>query len=841
MNIPRLRWTLRARAFALALALVLSSLPALAQRPAAPQTPQPPPCTWPRSHDYDVQHYRIALSFDWATKSVTGETAITFRPFRDDLGEVEFDAGDMTIDSVRLDGAGALKFRYEGRERLFITLDRAYPAGTDIAVTINYTATPTKGLTFITPTKADPRRPYQIWSQGESETNHYWFPCYDYPNDKATSEVIATVDDRYEVISNGELAGVEPGPKPKTKTWHWRLDVPTSSYLISIIVGDFAEIRQSFKDKPVVSYVYRDELEEGRLSFAKIAEMVAFFSARIGVDYPYAKYAETTVRDFGGGMENISATTLTDRTVHDRRAALDVSSDSLISHELAHQWFGDLLTCHDWGQTWLNESFATFFEALWTEHDQGRDAYLYEMMGNQQQYLRAWHGGDRHPIVTERYAGPEAMFDTYSYQRGGAVLNMLRFVLGDDLFWKAIHHYVTKYRAQTVETPQLVIAIEEVTGQDLGWFFDEWLYKIGHPVFELTPAYDKASGSLKLEVKQTQKPDDTRPWFRSPDYFTMPVDIAVTTASGEKVHRVWIDKPDQEFTFALDGPPLFVNFDRGNILIKEVRYSRGIEEAAAELLHDADVMGRVRAAIELKAHPGEAGEKALAEAAGHDSFWGVRLEAVKALSEMKTAGCRQALIEALKDGDSRVRRAAIQGLGALKDPKLAGLFMGVTKTDPSYFVVAEAARALGQTAAPQAYVTLTGLLKQDSWQETIRGGALRGLAALKDPRSLGAAFKYAAPGNPSELRGPAFALLAEVGKGNDRVLAILTAALKEESRQTGFAAVQALGTLADPRTIPALEEFLKRPDFPPFAKPMITATIERIRNAAKKAQEKKGK
>jgi aminopeptidase N len=839
MNNLKFRWTVSARALVLMLILALFSLPAIAQQPAAAQAPQPPPYQWPRSHDYDVQHYRIVLAFDWSKKSVTGETTITFRPFKSDLNEVEIDAGDMTISSVKLARGEPLKFRYEDSEKLYVTLDRAYPAGTDIAITISYTATPTKGLTFITPTEAEPQQPYQIWSQGESETNHYWFPCYDYPNDKATSEVIATVEDKYQVISNGMLVSAQPDSKRKTKTWHWRLDTPTSSYLVSIIVGEFAEVKQSFKKKPVISYVYRDQLEDGRLSFAKIAQMVAFFSEMTGYDYPYAKYAETTVRDFGGGMENISATTLTDRTVHDQRASLDVSSDELISHELAHQWFGDLLTCRDWGNTWLNESFATFFEALWTEHDKGRDAYLYEMMGNQQQYLQAWNRGSRHPIVTNRYTNPEGMFDTYTYARGGAVLNMLRFVFGEELFWKAINHYVTKYQWQPVETPQLVIAIEEATGQNLGWFFDEWVYKMGHPIFEITPLYDEAAKTLKINVKQTQKPDDQRPWFQSPEYFTMPVEIAITTASGEKVHRVWIDKPEKEFTFALDDKPLIINFDRGNYLIKEVRFSRDGDELAYQLLHDGDVTGRVRAAIDLKTQRSEAGEKALAEAALHDSFWGVRLESVKTLSGLKTEGSRQALLEALKDKESRIRRAAIQGLGALKDPKLADLYTGITKTDPSYFAIADAARALGESGAPQAYDALLALLNQDSWQDTIRGGAIGGLAALKDPRALDVALKYAAPGNRAGVRSPAFELLAEVGKGNDRALEILTAALKEPSRQTGFSAIRALGTLADPRSIPALEEFAKRPDFPPFAMQMVSMTINRIKNAAKQNQEKK--
>ena len=235
------------------------------------------------------------------------------------------------------------------------------------------------------------------------------------------------------------------------------------------------------------------------------------------------------------------------------------------------------------------------------------------MYGNQQGYFQAWNQGNRRPIVTVRYSDPDELFDAYAYPRGGAVLSMLRFVLGEESFWKAINHYVKKNQWQNVETSDLNAAIEEATGQNLSWFFDEWVYRMGHPEFEITSSYD-GSKSLKLTVKQTQKPDDKRPWFRSPDFFTMPVDIAVTTGSGEKIHRVWIDKPEKEFTFEVDSKPLIVNFDRGNYIIKQVKFNRSDDELAYQLLHDSDTMGRVLAAIALKGHPGDAVTKAAAEA-----------------------------------------------------------------------------------------------------------------------------------------------------------------------------------------------------------------------------------
>jgi aminopeptidase N len=813
--------------------LLLSFAMALAQAPAAGEAQNAPPYQWPRSHNYDVQHYRIKLSFDWAAKSVTGETTITLKPLAGDFKEVEIDAGEMSIKSVTLAGGSPLKFDYRDNEKLFVSLDRAYTPANTIAVTINYSATPKKGLTFILPAESEPGRPRQIWSQGEARTNHYWFPCYDYPNDKATSELIVTVEDNYRVVSNGVLVSATPEPKSKMKTWRWRMDQPFSSYLVSIIVGEYAEITGQFKGKPVVSYVYPDQVENGRLSLGKLPQMVAFFSEKLGYNYPYPKYAQTMVRDFPGAMENITATTMTDTSVHDKRAHLDVSSDEIESHELAHQWFGDLLTCRDWGEIWLNESFATFMEAVWNEREKGRDDYLYEMSNNQESYYQAWYAGNRRPIVAKRYEDPDELFDVYPYPRGGAVLNMLRFVLGEEQFWKAIRHYVKKYEWQNVETAQLNIAIEEATGQNLGWFFDEWVYKMGHPEFEVASAYDETKKTLRLTVKQTQKKDDTRPWFQSPDFFITPVDVAITTAAGEKTHRVFIDQPEEQFTFDVDSKPLIVNFDRGNYLIKRVKFNRSDDELAYQALRDPDSTGRVRAAIELRASRSETGVKALTEAAVKDSFWAVRLEAVKSLAEYKTDASRAGLLEAAKDKDSKVRRAAITGLAAFKDKRLAGLFTGIINSDPSYYVVAEAAKALGQTEAPDAFDTLSPLLKQDSWQDIIKGGALSGIAALKNPNALEIGLRYAAPGNRMSLRGTAFQMLATIGRGDERALKALTDALKEPSPQIMFSAIQAIGALGDPRAAPALEELLKNlpPGIPEgMLKQFVGGLIDQLKN-----------
>ncbi len=813
----------------LLLLLAVSSLPFPRQNPVA-TTSSAAPLRAPRTHDYDVQNYRIVVHFDWVSRSVSGETTITLRPVKNDLKEVEIDAGKMNINRVRLARGTPLKFRYEGDEKLVVALDRQYPAGRDIAVTVDYSATPVKGLTFITPTEAEHDRPYQIWSQGEAESNHYWFPCYDHPDDKATSELIATIDKKYEVISNGALIGVVSNPGG-TRTWHWKMDKPFSSYLISVVAGEFAQVKQSYKKIPIVSYVYRDQIQNATLSFRNLSRMMEFFSKQFGYDYPYPKYAQTTVRDFeGGGMENITATTLTDTTVHDRRAHLDVSSDEVISHELAHSWFGDMVTCRDWSDLWLNESFATLCEALWTESERGKDDYLYEMRSNQGTYFQAWFRGIRHPIVSRSYNDPDDLFDPYVYQRGAAVLNMLKFVLGEEMFWKAVRHYLATYQWQSVDTSQLISAIQESTGQNLQWFFDEWVYKMGHPEFEIATNYDGAH-ALRLKVTQTVATPKGADPDQFPRFFTMPVDVGITTASGERVHRVLIDKPEIDFTFEVDSKPLIVNFDRGGYLIKVLRSRRSDEELAYQVTRDADVMGRVYAATSLLFRSAEPVVNALSEAALRDSFWGVRLEAARSLSAIKTEACRPALLEAAKDKDSRVRAAAIIGLGRFKDPKLADLFERVIATDGSYYVVAAAAHSLGETGSPGAFEVLAAVVNQDSWENVVRTWTLSGLIALKDPRSLDLGIKYAAPHNPTAVRALALQLIGQVGKGTDRGLEVLLNALKEQSH-IAVEAIQPLGNLGDARAIPALAEFVLRADTSPQAKQQATTVINKLKQSA---------
>jgi aminopeptidase N len=549
--------------------------------------------------------------------------------------------------------------------------------------------------------------------------------------------------------------------------------------------------------------------------------MVRFFSERTGVKYPYARYAQVLVHNFPGGMENITATTQTDAMIHDARAELDQTSDSLESHELAHQWFGDYVTCRDWADIWLNESFATYFEALWDEHLLGQEEFLYgDVRADQNAYLDAWQRGLRRPVVTRNYRDPEAVFDVYAYQRGGAVLHMLRRVLGDENWWRAINHYLTRYAHQPVDTEQFRGAVEEATGQKLDWFFNEWVYKMGHPVFRVAEKYDAARQTLTLAVRQEQKPDPNSA-YPQVTYFQTPVEIEIGTARGARVERVQLAPvAEQSFDFKVDGKPLLVNFDYHGTLIKQLVFEKTTDELLYQLAHDEDVLGRVWALGRLQAALHDAGtseaeQQRIADALGAalttDRFWGVRYEAAGALRNLRGERVRQSLLAATKDANTKVRARAFAALGDTRDQKLAGLYEQALG-EQSYAVVGAAAEALGKSKAAGAYDALVKLLGAPSWREQTQAAALDGLTELEDKRALDLAFRYAGPEHSTEARRAAIFLLGAAGKNDPRVLPLLLQTLRQSFTNNDFAlgvaAAQTIYELDDEQGLKVLHDVL---------------------------------
>jgi aminopeptidase N len=620
---------------------------------------------------YDVQHYTIRTRFDVATKTVYGDTTVALKPLANGFQTFELDATDMEFESVRLEPDGKDLRWTKPANKLSITLDRSYSSAETISVRIKYSATPEKGLYFIPASPATRYRRYakpaQVWSQGEPEENHYWFPCYDFPDDKATSEQYITTNANEVAISNGQLLETTNNADG-TRTFHWKMDQPHSSYLISLVVGNYSKITDSYKDVPVEYYTYPGTEAKARNAFGRTPQMMQFFSERFGYEFPYKRYAQTIVANFiFGGMENITATTQADTEI--LSGAGDdptLSVDNLVSHELSHSWFGDLATCKDWANLWVNEGFATFFEAAYKEHAVGRDAYMEEIRADAASYFSEDAYQYRRPIISSRYQTPVDIFDSTLYKKGGVVVHMLREVVGDEVFWKALNEYLNEFKYQNTDARDVQRVFERVYGKSLEWFFDQWLYKAGYPEIRVRHIYDPQTRSLTLNVEQTQTPDALTPAvFRLPN-----VEIEFGTTRGRRTEKIDITKRAERFTFKLDSRPRMIVFDKGERILKKLDFPQPGVMTVFQLTQSTDAAARLAAAERLgetghdslsQAERREATE-ALRQALMHDSYYGVRAEAARALAKLKDAGAMNALIDGTRDSDGRVRSAAFAGI-----------------------------------------------------------------------------------------------------------------------------------------------------------------------------------
>lgn len=772
---------------------------------------------------FDVLHYRIEVGFDESKKMVSGTTTVTLVPFTPVLSTVELDAEKLDIASVML-GSRPVKFD-AGPKKLLITLDRNYTFRDTLALAIRYSCSPSRGLYFIQPDSGYPDKPWQIWSQGEDMDNHFWFPCHDFPNDFATSEMIVTVKNSYRALSNGRLVSVKEDKSRKTTTFHWKQEIPHASYLIMLAAGEYAVLKDKAGNVPLEYWVYPRHIDDARVCFARTPDMVRWFGEISGYPYPWAKYAQVLIKDFVvGGMENTSATSLADEsTVYDARARVDDSPNSLIAHELAHQWWGDVVTCKDWRHLWLNESFASYFDPLWFEHDLGRDEFNVIMYNAQQAGINSDKSVGRKPIVSVGSYGSNL------YPRGASVLHMLRFVLGDSLFWRGIHHYIAKHRHTPVETNDLKVAVEEATGQNLYWFFDEWLYKAGYPVFDLSSTWNDSTKTVAITVRQTQKIDSLTSVFRTP------VDIEVTMREGRQVSRVNVLTRDTVFVLPARSRPSQVIFDKGNWLLKELHWTRSAAEWREQAEFAEHAVDRMRAIQELSGGPGNAANVPfMTKIATSDPFWAVRREALTALDRMDSADdagkklISAALVKATADSRSAVRQAAVLQLRKYRGENVVRALIAALK-DSSYRVVANSLRALAKADSANAAPVLLAHMETPSHGNVISAAALSSLQLVDTTRALREAIPKAQYGQPTAVRMAAFGVLGRFGKGRKDVQQLYVKVLDERRFFLRGQAIRWLGDNADSTALPALQKLVEAKE---------ERTMEPARTAIEKIQKR---
>lgn len=718
----------------------------------------------------DVEHIHLDLVPDVAARTLEGVCTTTVRALDQPVSSLALDAVDLQVAAVERDGR-PLAFVHRN-DRLEIAFDPPIPAGerADFAVTYRV-SDPRHGLFFVASSAAYPHKVAHAWTQSQDQNARFWFPCLDYPHEKQTTSATIVVPRGMFALSNGAL--VERRDEDGRTIFTYRQDVPHATYLVTMVVGPFVETLQRSGEKPVYYYVLPGREADGERSFGKTPQMIDVFERLLAFPYPYARYSQIAVGDFiFGGMENTSATTQTDRTLHDERAHLDFSSDPLVAHELAHQWFGDLLTCRDWSHAWLNEGFATFFEAAFREADLGYDEYLYDIFGCVERYLREDKERYRRPIVCNRFRDPIELFDRHLYEKGAAVLHMLRAELGEGRFWRSIQRYVRDNAQRSVETIDLIRAVEAATGRNVRGFFDQWVMREGHPELQVGVTWDAQRRAATIVIEQRQKTGDEHPPHRFDVDLGFAFELPEVPAQnagagplpGEQRVRVHVERARETVTVPLEREPRLVRFDPGASVLADVTYRYGAAFAAASASADPDVVARIRAARELAKDGSRAARDALARLIEHEPFWGVLAEVCGALEGTHSPWARRLLLRALEHAHPKVRRAAAHALGAFKDGEVAAALLVRAREDASYFVQAAALESLGKTRDARAFEVLRAAVNGSSWNATVEAGAAAGLGELADARAVPLLLEAAGEGREETLRRAALTALARVAE-----------------------------------------------------------------------------
>ncbi len=728
------------------------------------------------SHDYDLIHQRIEVkNFDWDSTSFDGRVTTTVVSRRPALDAVVLDMERrLEVRAVTARGR-ALGYERPG-DSLVVRLARPAAFGDTLRFTVDYHGriVQGRGLYFFKEEPGRPHRPQQVYSGGGTDGNPRWIPTYGAPHDKATWEMIATVPARLTVISNGRLVG-DRRVAGGLRTTHWSQEKPASTYLISLVAAPLVRLRDRWRGVPLDYYVYAEDSARARPLFRVTPDVMETFVRLTGVRYPWNKYAQVTATDFIGGMENVGATTLVDwlpdpRAYRDRPWYLH----TLIPHELAHQWFGNLVTAENWANYWLHEGMAQFMPGQYWGVKQGRHAEEDFYLEEYRQYI-ARDARRRTPLSTYN--------SNVVYPKGALVLEMLKRHLGAGRFWAAINRYLTGHAYGTATSDDLRQAVLEATGESLDWFWSQWIYQAGHPEFDVSAVYDSSASALTLTVRQTQvdtaSADSAGVRFVTPLAFRAPIAIRVGTERGDVVAPTVIDRREQ--TVRIEGirrPPTMVAFDDSNAVLKTLSFHQPTPWLANLLHRHHDLWTRSWAIGQLASRTGDTlAAAALAHAVLSADYDLTRAEAASALGRFAPERSRAALDSALADTSARVRRAAVESLGRVGGERTAELVRQAWDKDSSDQVRAAALTALTRLAPDSSREVVAAGLRAKSYREVIQNAAIT--AAVQRPDSgLVAGLEAIAGEQPL----PTLALAALAARGDASAKAAMARLLTDERR-----------------------------------------------------------
>ena len=732
----------------------------------------------PAGRAVDVRHLDLTVKLDPAGKIAA--TAIYSGVLREAATEVVLDAVGLTLDEATWVDAGSPANLQKDGDKWRISLP-VQTAGTAWKLKLRWRATPKRGLTFVQPDVDAPKRPQHVWSQGETEEARHWLPCPDDPDERLSWTVTATAPAAWTVLSNGKQTARTVSGAEATTTYDFAQEAPI--YLLNLAGGPFTDVPHAHPSTALHTWVLGDQAVDAARAYGTTPAILDALNALTGLAYPWGTYGHVIVDEFSfGGMENVSLTTLTNRAVPDTRAELDWSVDGLIAHEMAHQWFGDWLTCRTWADIWLNEGFASYFDALVVEKRFGRTCLDEEMEDARSSYL-AEAGSYLRPIVTDRYRDADELFDRHTYAKGALVLHMLRRHMGDAAFFQGIAAYV-QAGARSVETADFQRAMEAASGKSLRGFFTRWVRQAGHPVLEAKLSWDATTHTYKIALEQKQKIGHGQPAF------DLWVPLRIQTSGTTVVTRYHLDGVRGDYTLHTDARPVHVELDPDLSILADWTLTADVDDVVAmrDLGTTADVrlqavraLGKVQASAQAVA--------ALRRALADDPARHVRAEAARELAKAEKADVRVALtLAAERDPEAMVRQAATAALGDLHAPETWDLLLGIAHTDKSY-----------------------GVVKAVTWasqRDTIAVTALGLLGQAGDPRDGDLLQSLAKPGNDKTLREGALPALAAWAVRNESqkepVRLLLEPMLREPSLRIRQGAAGALGVLGEPASRAAL-------------------------------------
>jgi aminopeptidase N len=659
-----------------------------------------------RTKIHDLLHTRLHVSFDWQKQQLHGLATLELKPYFYPQDSLVLDAKNFDIHRIglieNLDTI-PLVYKYDNWQ-LEIELDKTYDREDKYLIFIDYTAKPNereaggsaaitsdKGLYFINPLGSDPDKPKQIWTQGETESNSFWFPTIDAPNERTTQEMFITVDDKFVTLSNGLLISSKSNNNG-TRTDYWKMDLSHAPYLFMMAIGEYAVVRDEWEGMEVSYYVEPAYEEHAEAIFGNTPEMLTFFSNLLDYKYPWPKYSQVVVRDFvSGAMENTTASVFMEDLQATSRELIDFNWDGIIAHELFHQWIGNLLTCESWANLPLNEAFANYSEYLWYEYKYGKDAAEYHNIQELEKYLQEAQE-KQVDLIRYYYEDREAMFDSHSYAKGGRILHMLRHSLGDKAFFAGLKRYVKENEFNDVEVHDLRLAFEEATGKDLNWFFNQWFLASGHPKIKVEAVYDSIAKDYIVKVWQLQD-QETTPLYK------LPVDLQIFLRDKSRTYSVMLNEAYHEFKFGYEQKPNLLLFDKQSQLVAEIIHDKTQEEIIFQYKNADEFSAKYLALQKLTANPGKNYETLVN--ALQDEAWQIRELAFSGLNDYEgvhSANLEEKLVSlAHNEPKSSVRADALNLLSSFSFDKHKEVFIKSLQ-DSSYSVLGIALYTIAESS-----------------------------------------------------------------------------------------------------------------------------------------------